>query len=167
MKNIVFGIVAVLLLLVITSCDKKDQIAEPQIGDLDYFVFGHFYGKCGGEGCIEIYRLDGSSLMEDTTDVYPNAETAYDGKYIPLANEKFELVKDIVDFFPDSLYSETENIIGSPDAGDWGGVYVEIRYKEDAAKSGFWLLDQNSYNLPDVYNKFVTRINEKIILINQ
>jgi hypothetical protein len=167
MRNIVYYGLATAFVLVSMACDKKDPLVSPAAGDLEYFVFGHFYGECGGEACIEIYKMDAISLWEDTTDVYPTWMSPYIGTYIALPNEKFELVKDIIDFFPEALYSEANNFIGIPDGGDWGGIYVEIRYVDDEEKSGFWLLDQNAYNMPDVYNAFVERINEKITLINQ
>ncbi len=167
MRKFIFSLVAIVLVLLSLSCDKKDAMVSPAPGELAYFIFGHFYGECGGEGCIEIYKLENERLWEDTTDVYPTSETPYDGIYISLPKIKYELVKDIIDYFPEELYNETVNYIGQPDAGDWGGIYVEIKYVDAAAKSGFWLLDQNSSNMPDVYNNFVTRINEKIILINQ
>ena len=72
-----------------------------------------------------------------------------------------------MDQFPEQLYSETDHVLGQPDAGDWGGIYVEIKHVNDPARSGFWLLDQMESNMPQVYNDFVDQINEKIHLINQ
>lgn len=167
MKEIIYGLMSGLLLLSFISCDKKEESVNPKAGDLEYFVFGHFYGECGGEGCVEIYKLEEGHLFEDTRDVYPTWVTPYDGTYILLPEGKFDLVKDIIEYFPEELYAETENVLGQPDAGDWGGIYVEIKYVDDEGKSGFWLLDQNTYNMPDIYNAFVARINEKIYLINQ
>ena len=62
---------------------------------------------------------------------------------------------------------EQDTIIGMPDAGDWGGVYVEVKMKNLNSLSGFWLLDQMESNMPQVYNDFVDKINEKIAIINQ
>lgn len=167
MRKIVYSLIALMFMLIGVACDKKDQSVNPEKGDFAYFIFGHFYGECGGEACIEIYKMDNANLWEDTTDVYPTWMTPYDGTYISLSADKFELVKDIVDYFPGELLDEPHNVIGIPDGGDWGGIYVEISYVDDAKNSGFWLLDQNSYNMPDVYNDFVVRINEKINLIHQ
>jgi hypothetical protein len=167
MRNIVYCVIAAAFVLVSMACDKKDLPVRPAAGDFEYFMFGHFYGKCGGEACIEIYKMDTKGLWEDTTDVYPVWMSPYIGTYIRLSNEKYELVKDITDFFPEELYAEPNHVLGIPDGGDWGGIYVEIKYVDDEEKSGFWLLDQNAYNMPDVFNAFVTRINEKIALVNQ
>ena len=138
--KIIFGLWSAGLLLLFISCDKVDQSAQPMAGELSYFIFGHFYGECGGEGCVEIYKLEKGTLFEDTTDIYPTWMTPYDGTYISLPDEKFELVKDIVEHFPEELYAETENVLGQPDAGDWGGIYVEIKYVNDEENSGFWII---------------------------
>jgi hypothetical protein len=60
--------------------------------------------------------------------------------------------------------NETAIVIGQPDAGDWGGIYFETK---DGSTHRFWLLDQLENNMPVIYNEFVDRINEKIVLINQ
>lgn len=147
------------------SCEKECTCVGT--GEFEYMIFGHFYGKCGGEGCVEIYKIDGENLYEDSTDVYPNNLAAYAGEYYLLPDSKYELVKDILDYFPEELYAEEDTVIGMPDAGDWGGVYVEIKMKNLNSLSGFWLLDQMESNMPQVYNDFVDKINEKIAIINQ
>lgn len=166
MKTVI-GLLSAGLFLFCISCNEKEQSLQPANNEIAYFIFGHFYGECGGEGCVEIFKLEDEKLFEDTTDVYPTWMAPFNGTYISLPQEKFELVKDLVEYFPEELYEETGNVIGQPDAADWGGIYVEIKYVEDEEKSGFWLLDQNTSNMPDVYNAFVARINEKIMLINQ
>ena len=155
-----------LVLVAAAGCSvAKDEYAGT--GEFEYMVFGHFYGECAGEGCVEIFRLDGEGLYEDSTDVYPNALSPYNGKYYSLPEEKFELVKDLIYEFPQELYAEPQIIIGVPDGGDWGGVYVEMKYKNEPGLTGFWLLDQNEANMPQVYNEFVDKINDKIVLIHQ
>ena len=32
-----------------------------------------------------------------------------------------------MDEFPSALLDETEVVIGMPDAGDWGGLYIEYK----------------------------------------
>ena len=145
----------------------EDECDCAGTGDFDYMVFGHFYGECGGEGCVEIFKIENGRLYEDSSDVYPNFITAYEGQYYALPDAKYQLVKDLVEYFPNELYDETEHVIGMPDAGDWGGIYVEIKHENAPAQSGFWLLDQMESNMPEVYNVFVDRINEKIHLIQE
>ena len=148
-----------------SGCEDECDCAGT--GDFEYMIFGHFYGECVGEGCVEIFKIADGALFEDSTDVYPNGITAYEGQFYALDEAKYQLVKDLVGDFPNELYDETEHVIGMPDAGDWGGIYVEIKHENAPAQSGFWLLDQMESNMPEVYNAFVDRINEKIHLIQE
>ena len=127
-------------------------------------VFGHFYGECVGEGCVEIYRIDKFSLIEETSEQYPADEFYSFEESTQLSEELREQVIDLLDNVPDELWDETATVIGVPDGGDWGGIYVEILSDKGMR---YWLLDQNEQNMPAVYNEFVDRINEKIALINQ
>jgi hypothetical protein len=163
-RNYLFILLAFLLTTSV-ACDKNCD--QTDTGDLEYMVFGHFYGECGGEGCVETYKIEDQRLFEDTLDLYPYYAQPAARSYIPLPDDKYELVKDLVAQFPDELYAESNHVIGQPDAGDWGGVYVEIKFFNDPSHSGFWLLDQMESNMPQVYNEFVDKINEKIALINQ
>lgn len=165
MKRITYFVLFALGMASLSACDKECDCVGT--GEFEYMVFGHFYGECGGEGCVEIYKITEVALYEDSTDVYPGNLYPYAGLYRLLPDEKFQLVKDIIYEFPEALYGELNNVIGMPDAGDWGGIYVEMKYSNEEALSGFWLLDQMESNMPQVYNDFVDKINEKIAIINQ
>lgn len=165
MKNLIYIFSISIVIVLGISCEKECDCAGT--GQFEYMVFGHFYGECAGEGCVEMYKIEGERLYEDSTDIYPNGLAAYQGEYVLLPDVKYQLVKDLVLEFPDELYAETNTVIGMPDAADWGGIYVEIKFKNEEALSGFWLLDQMESNMPQVYNDFVDKINEKIALINQ
>lgn len=153
------------LFIGLSSCEDECNCAGQ--GEFEYMLFGHFYGYCQGENCIEIFKIEDGKLYEDISDAYPNDHEPYQGDFVPLPSDKYELVKDLMQDFPDELYSETAHTIGMPDAGDWGGVYVEVKHRDAPALSGYWLLDQFDDNMPEVYNVFVDRINEKIHLIHQ
>ncbi|MCH8903201.1 MAG: hypothetical protein IIA45_04735 [Bacteroidetes bacterium] len=140
-----------------SSCKKAN------LSDGDYLIFGHFYGECGGEGCIEIFKLESNRLLEDSKDNYPDFSDFYDGDFQALDKAIFRKVRNLIDFFPVELLKETDNIIGQPDAGDWGGLYIEYNYNGDRE---FWLLDQKKSNVPTYLHGFIDRVNEKIQLIN-
>jgi hypothetical protein len=146
--------------ILLTSCNKEDEI---KLSDGDYLIFGHFYGECFGEECVEIFRLENNRLLEDNKDTYPGQSAFYEGNYHELNHEKFEKVKDLIDFFPEGLLNENDKVIGQPDAGDWGGLYIEYNYK---GLRKFWLLDQMESNVPGYLHEFIDKVNEKIKLIN-
>lgn len=144
--------------LLLTSCEKD----EIELSNSDYIIFGHFYGLCSGEQCIEIFKLEKEKLFEDTRDQYPSSNDFYDGNYVQLSQQKFDEIKDLKDSFPTDLLDETEVIIGQPDAGDWGGLYIE--YNLNGVRK-FWLLDQKKDNVPTKYLDFIDKVNEKISLL--
>lgn len=57
------------------------------------------------------------------------------------------------------LLNEPSIVIGQPDAGDWGGFYIE--YNFDGVRK-FWLLDQMKRNVPNGYHDFLDQVNKKI-----
>ena len=73
------------------SC-HKDCGTECGVTDEEYIVFGHFYGYCVGEGCIEMYKIEDSRVYEDTKDQYPGRDDFYQGHFnTTLSDEKFQL----------------------------------------------------------------------------
>jgi hypothetical protein len=152
MKKISF--IILFLSIIIVSC-KRDH---DQVPNSDYLIFGHFYGECGGENYIEIFKLGNDNLFEDTKDQYPNTNSFYDGSYVKLSDEKFNLTKDLMDFFPYDLLNETNTVIGQTDAGDWGGLYIEYNFN---GTRKFWLMDLMKTNVPAKYHNFIDKIVEK------
>ena len=147
-----------------TGC--KDEVCGDLTGDLEYFVFGHFYGECAGEGCVEMFKVEEGKLYEDDIDDYPNYTSPIEAHWNELPAEKYNEVKNLSGEVPMELFDETDHVLGIPDGGDWGGIYVEFKYSgSQSSKSGFWLLDKNENNMAQVYNDFVDKIEEKITVI--
>lgn len=146
-----------LTIFLFASC-KKDKTVQPS--NSNYLMFGHFYGECFSETCVEIYRLEQDKLLEDTKDQYPARSGFYGGNYVSLSQEKFNSTKDLINSFPTELLNETQTVIGQPDAGDWGGLYVEYNFN---GVRKFWLLDQMQSNVPVEYHSFIDKVNEKIL----
>lgn len=154
MKNQLF-LGLLLLSTMLTGC-KKDEIKP---SSKDYIIFGHFYGECQGEKCIEIFKLDHNQLSEDTKDLYPNSSELYYGSYVLLSQQQFNGVKHLLESFPRTLWNDNNKIIGQPDAGDWGGLYIELKHN---GKRKFWLLDQKTSNVPTKYHAFISQVNAAI-----
>ena len=115
-----------------------------------------FFGECGGEECIEIYCLESSRLLEDENDTYPNATNFYVADFSVLPNSQFNEVDDLMDYFPDTLLTVQNTVIGQPDAGDWGGLYIEYNV---GGNRQFWLLDQKLDNVPASLHPFIEEVN--------
>ena len=160
-KRILLAVMALTFLL---SC-KKDH-TEPQVNPQseNYLTFGHFYGMCIGEECVEIFQLDSERLWEDQEDTYPSSETSIVGDYIQLSNDKFLMCDELIDQFPMELLAVSSGRVGTPDIADGGGVYLEYNF---ASNHGFWLIDNTSSNIPTYLQSYVDLVHEIIALINQ
>ncbi len=154
----------ILLVLLVSgilfSCWKKKDDDNITINDNDYLVFGHFYGECMGEECVETFKLTSSKLYEDILDDYSGQNL----EFVELTNELFLQVNDLETFFPEQLLDETESVIGCPDCADGGGLYVLY---SDNGNLRSWRIDQFQENVPTYLHSFMNKINEKIALINQ
>jgi hypothetical protein len=142
------------LIFLASGCNEDSKPSKS-----GYIIFGHFYGECLGEKCIEIFRLEEDKLFQDSKDRYPSSSGFYSGKWVKLSNQKFNDTRDLINDFPMDLLTETSIVIGQPDAGDWGGLYIE--YNFDGIRK-FWLVDQKKSNVPAKYHLFIDKVNEKI-----
>tara|TARA_B110000046_G_scaffold82010_1_gene90241 strand:+ start:1886 stop:2353 length:468 start_codon:yes stop_codon:yes gene_type:complete len=154
MKKIFLGLITIGVLI---SCDKKDD--EININDQNFLIFGHFYGECFGEGCVETFKLTNEKLFEDTIDDYSGQNL----EFIALENDKFEQIKNLVDFFPNQLLNQNETVFGCPDCADGGGLFIQ--YSENGTVKN-WRIDQTKRNVPTYLHNFIDQVNEKIKLIN-
>jgi hypothetical protein len=149
---------AITLLIAIamtTSCNKEGITLNEQ----NYLVFGHFYGMCAGEGCVETYKLTDVKLYEDLIDDYSGQNL----EFVELENETFAQVNDLVDFFPNQLLSEEETVFGCPDCSDGGGLFIQY---SDNGNLKSWRIDQFQINVPSYLHAFIDQVNEAIFLIN-
>lgn len=156
MKNLKYYLLLISFLFLITTCKKEEE----QVGQVEYIVFGHFYGKCFGEQCIEIFKLNCCHIYEDTNDTYPNQNNQYSASYIELDSNLRDSVSFLMSRIPGSLYSEKGKVIGMPDAGDWGGLYFEIKHKDQPTQ--YWFIDKMKTNIPTYLHKFVDDIETAI-----
>lgn len=152
---------AICLLLILASCEYENL--EKQVSDFDYILFGHFYGFCVGEQCIEIYKLTNTALYEDTNDKYPGQTKPYEGSFQQLDPALFEKVKNLKAKVPQELLATDSGVIGQPDAGDWGGLYFEISIK---GKKQYWLIDKMKTSLPEYLKPFADDMEGAIAIIN-
>jgi hypothetical protein len=148
--------ITLLIAIAMTTSCNKDCIT---LNEQNYLVFGHFYGMCAGEGCVETYKLTNMKLYEDLIDDYSGQNL----DFVELDNELFEQVSDLVDFFPNQLLSESETVFGCPDCADGGGLYIQY---SDNGNLKSWRIDQMQENVPSYLHSFMDQVNEAIVLIN-
>lgn len=144
--------------LIISSCTKDTKEDDP----ISYLIFGHYYGECVGESCIEIYCLETNRLLEDANDTYP-LDQFYPADFNVISPEQFNDANGLMSFFPDTLLSINETILGCPDCADGGGLYIE--YNVDGIRK-YWLIDQDKSHVPTSLHPFMDEVNSRIELIN-
>jgi hypothetical protein len=149
----------ILLLTILTiACSKENKTTTgAEIKNDDYLTFGTFNGECLGNDCVRIFVLEESKLFEDPNDLNGTLIN-----YITLSNEKYDLVKDLIDYFPTNLFDEENQTFGCPDCVDQGGIYV--RYSIDG-NSGEFRIDMNNDKIPSYLHGFVDKIKEKLELL--
>jgi hypothetical protein len=154
------GIMSFLMLtpLLFTSCDKDLDIGY------DYLIFGSFYGFCHGQDCIRIYKLENGQLFQDHKDEYPSREDFYEGDFHLMDQGEVDLVKHLLDDFPDALLKEERNQFGCADCADQGGLYLEIKM---GSTRKFWIIDQFKSDVPVYLHSYMDEINAKIELLSK
>lgn len=143
----------------LVSCDRDRQPSA-----FDFIAFGTFYGECVGEQCVEIYRLEDGHLFENTADMYPGSQMPLDGDYTELSGALYDAVKDMIGPLPAGLRDTSATVIGQPDAGDWGGAYLEWT---EGSYHKFWLLDLHLGNVPSQYHPIIGQIQAAVARINE
>lgn len=163
MKKI-FTVVLLPVLILVQSCTKDSKESTTINTNESFTAFGHFYGFCVGESCIEIFRVTQNSLYEETNDKYPNFNQPVGGNFDKKPDTTYQLVKDFESQIPAQLLLEPSGIIGAPDATDGGGIYVEV-YKTGMHK--YWYIDKMKFNIPAYLHTFIDEAEANITLINQ
>ena len=130
-----------------------------ELNDDNYLIFGHFYGECFGELCVETFKLTEEKLFEDINDNYSGNNLSF----IELGADKFDEVKDLALLFPNQLLFESKSTFGCPDCADGGGIFIQYA---DNGKIQSWRIDQDKDQIPNYLHNFVDKVNEKIALIN-
>ena len=154
MKPIFF----VFFLLWVFSCGKEEDLV---LEDGDYLVFGHYYGKCIGEQCVETFKLTESQLFEDSRDDFTGDSFTFN---ILLSEEKFRQVKDIKDLFPKALLQSVDTTFGCPNCADQGGLLVRVSEK---GKLRTWRMDMDKAQLPDYLRVFAEEVRKKIEMLSE
>lgn len=149
------GVVAVGMFL--SSCQDDD---ETNIST-QALIFGSFYNECSGERCVEIYKLDTNKreLSEDTQDKYPLLTPPYDGHYTALPASFYPLAQDLPNLIPNRLFSEANGAIGSPDASDQGGFYLEVTQNGNRR---YWFIDTQKSRIPTYLHPLVDTLSTRI-----
>ncbi|MEM1217852.1 MAG: hypothetical protein AAGH79_03035 [Bacteroidota bacterium] len=130
----------------------------------DYMLFGYFRGLCGGEECIEIFKLTDTELFELVDDPYPNTDDFPLSSDLTILDQSlYDQVAYLRDLVPQELIDAEESTFGIPDAYDQGGFVIEWN---DDGQTGLWVMDTDSNAIPDYLHELATGIYEAVQIIN-
>ena len=149
------------VIMVNPSRESDDSPTLASCEQIDRLVFGRYKTGMAEEHSVEIFALTNQALYENLLHDYSMPASDADKQFVPLSQEKFELVKALMLQVPPQLLREKEVFIGSPDS-DGGGIYVEIH---DTDEKRFWLIDNNTDHIPQYLHGFVAAVNAKINLL--
>jgi len=148
------SILFLFLCLIFTACSSDiDPSADEDYSN--YFIFGTFFGECGGDNCVQTYKIEKGNLYKDIIHQYPGS-----GPYTFQIQslEKYQTAKALLETFPMELLKEKESRIGNPDEHDQGGIF--IAYKKNSFLK-YWQIDRDRDKIPEYlrdYAKEVERI---------
>jgi hypothetical protein len=145
------------LLLAICACSEEpERLSGPD----DYIIFGDFYGECIGQSCIDIFKIADQRVFEDTLDVYPSVSSLpHTVSFVASGSDRFDALNELIGQIPADLFDESTIVIGEPDAGDWGGFYLETNTSGDVR---YWLIDKMEDNLPGYLSKYADKLEAAV-----
>ena len=145
--------------------DALNCLPDPMTG-IEYFVIGDFYGECvDGASCIDNFKVSIDGVWEDTLDNYPNSTDTLVGSFdveVPDSSGHTYLAYSLTSL---SQEFESGSVIGQPDAGDWGGYYLEIKF--DDGPSWHVLVDKNRDNVPAALHDRLDNLDQAITELDQ
>jgi hypothetical protein len=131
----------------------------------DYIVFGDFYGECLGESCVDIFKVAKGQVLEDTLDHYPIASRLpHQVAFVQISRDRYQEIVDLIGNIPARLFDEKDTVIGQPDAGDWGGFYLETNI---SGAVRCWLIDKMDDNLPEYLRGYARKLDEAILIAGE
>lgn len=145
------------------SC-KKDEDTSQEQEFPQYIVFGRFItpGCFGNETCVEIFRLDASTLREDVNDQTPAQSDVYDGNYATqLSKEDQTSIEQMLrSDIPATLLSKPNGFVGT--SPSWNTTYYYFEYRTES-KHGHWVIDGSfDGNLGQELTTFINLLNSAV-----
>ncbi len=137
-----------LLLLFCTllfACHKEKKLTE-----VDYLVVG-YANFSWGNNC-EIYKITPYSVFADSSTCAQNFAT------LPLADEKFQRAKTLLESIPEQLLTETKTNFLCEGCYDSGGYSIEFQIDGKIYQFSMAEKSNDPHYLPDYLRKFKGQI---------
>jgi len=153
MKNLCY----LLFFFMLFSCSKDNQNDKLVLNENESLVFATYGGDTPDGFKPTYYKLTNSQALKDETSGFAFEINNNQANFVDLGSHKFNLTKDLINYFPNKLLS-TERKIGNPGAADGGILYLQLT-KNGVIK--IWELDADPSAVPEEFRVFVQKVNEK------
>ena len=158
MKNLLY----LLPIFLSLSCSNDNQNDKLVLNENESLVFSTYAGDPPVGFKPTFYKLTNSQVLKDEMSGFAFEANNSQVNFIDLGSDKFNLTKDLINYFPNKLLT-IERRIGNPGAADGGILYLQLT-KNGVAK--IWELDSDPNAVPEELRVFVRKVNEKINLLN-
>jgi hypothetical protein len=150
---------AVCLCLLGAACVNHDFDQQTAA---DSFVFGRYYGYCAGD-CYNVFVLKDNSLFQSEDEAYPATNGPWSLPSLrALTDDKKNLAADLPALLPQALLNSDKNVIGCPDCGDFGGLYIELNQN---GQNRFWYIDNATQD--QELKDFIAIVHDRITALVQ
>ena len=158
MKKLIWGSILCLLMGTFACTpEENDQVSKLDLGNVDHFAFGTYYGHCLGN-CAHAYKLNEDGLFPDQVERgYLEPGIAYATQ--SLSAENIALAQKLLEDFPAELMKEEAEVFGCPDCADQGGFYLEIKQGESTRS---WRIDTNDDQIPAYLSAYTAKVRKAV-----
>lgn len=145
------------------SCNKE-EIKKPEVIFPEYILFGQFFSdqNCFNvEACVEIFKMQSGSLLEDVSEIRPVAGEPYTGNFAnTLSRVDYEAVLDVLDEVPETLLNMESGMYQTDSNGF--AMFIFFEYKSPN-KHGYWLFNTAELGLlPTDVQQLVARLQSAV-----
>jgi hypothetical protein len=152
MKYLTSALLAFFALVTLTNCDKEEARVLPS--NFDSFTFGKHFCFCTST-CAILYEISEDALRAGKGIGCIPQDYTFDG--VILAQDKYEIAKQLIDEFPVKLIQDSQETYGCPDCADQGAYFLQMRNQRETRT---WRLDTRIEDLPASLQAYQQSIQE-------
>jgi len=140
------AIIIAAISLFLFSCKKENTTVT-----VNRLAFGVSYGFCVGN-CAKFFLLNNDNLFADSMDRFT---TPLLFKNTALAQDKYNLAKELLTTFPKYLTLHSNETFGCPDCVDQGAIYIEATIN---GTTSYWKIDTDTGKQPDAVKAYINNL---------
>ncbi len=159
MKNNCIIIISCLIIYcLLTGCGDQQPTLDVENVAINYLLFGEFNDNCINDNCYRIFKIKDNQLFFDDQSSQVNIDgNAYKGNFLMFESTLPVSTNGLISQFPRPLLNEIDFIIGQPDFGKEGAIYIEVETKGEIR---YWLIDNNTNRIPYYLREWMEELKD-------